>query len=143
MADELDETVYSEITAFCAEGDALAEEGNYDQAIVQYEAALRLVPTPVTDWEAATWILTSIGEACYFKGDYTQALEVLQEAMRCPDAIGNPFIHLRLGQVQFELRNLPRATDELVRAYMGAGEEIFADEDAKYLALVKASIKET
>ena len=53
--------------------------------------------------------------------------------MRCPDAIGNPFIHLRLGQTQFELGNKDRAADELMRAYMGAGAEIFVGEAPKYL----------
>jgi hypothetical protein len=53
--------------------------------------------------------------------------------MRCPEAIGNPFIHLRLGQTQFELGNKDRAADELMRAYMGAGAEIFAEEAPKYL----------
>lgn len=142
MADELEAALYSEITALCAEGDKFAESGDYDQAIFHYAKALRLVPAPVTDWDASTWILTSIGEAYYFRGDYPHAQQALQDAMYCPGAIGNPFIHLRLGQVQYELGNLPRATDELVRAYMAAGEEIFADEDAKYLAIVKTAIKE-
>ena len=34
---------------------------------------------------------------------------------------------------RFELGNEPRAADELMRAYMGAGPEIFADEDPKYI----------
>jgi hypothetical protein len=57
--------------------------------------------------------------------------------MHCPKAIGNPFLHLRLGQCQFELGNLDRAADELARAYMGAGLEIFDSEDAKYFEFLK------
>lgn len=53
--------------------------------------------------------------------------------MHCPGAIGNPFIHLRLGQAQLELGNTDRAADELMRAYMGGGLEIFAMEDERYL----------
>ena len=53
--------------------------------------------------------------------------------MQCPEAIGNPFIHLRLGQAQFELGDKEAAADELMRAYMGAGAEIFAEEAPKYL----------
>ena len=53
--------------------------------------------------------------------------------MHCPDAIGNPFIHLRLGQCQFELGNPDRSADELMRAYMGGGPEIFGNDDPKYL----------
>ena len=69
--------------------------------------------------------------------NYEEAREAFRDVMYCPGAIGNPFIHLRLGQVQFELGNLNRAGDELARAYMGKGEEIFEDEDPKYLAFVK------
>lgn len=53
-------------------------------------------------------------------------------AVRCPDGLGNLFIHLRLGECAFELGQISRAEDELTRAYMGAGREIFADEDPKY-----------
>ena len=53
--------------------------------------------------------------------------------MHFPNAIGNPFLHLRLGQCQFELGNLDRAADELMRAYMAGGPELFEDEDARYL----------
>ena len=34
--------------------------------------------------------------------------------MRCPNAIGNPFIHLRLGQANYELQEIDRAKDEHV-----------------------------
>ncbi len=53
---------------------------------------------------------------------------------------GNPFILLRLGQTYFELGNMKKAADELVRAYMGVGTEIFEGEDPKYFDLVRASI---
>lgn len=66
--------------------------------------------------------------------------ETLSFAMRCPDAMGNPFLHLRLGQCQFELAALDRAADELARAYMGGGPELFSQEDPKYLAFLKTRI---
>ena len=81
-----------------------------------------------------------MGETLFFQGDFAEAREALRAAMHCPGAIGNPYIHLRLGQAQFEMGNMKRATDELVRAYMGGGEEMFQDEDPKYFDLVKASI---
>jgi hypothetical protein len=60
--------------------------------------------------------------------------------MHCPGAIGNPFLHLRLGQCQFELGNLDRAGDELARAYMGAGNEIFVGAE-KYFEFLKTRLK--
>src|SRR5262249_9180277 len=62
----------------------------------------------------------------------------LSNAMHCPGAIGNPFLHLRLGQCQFELGALDRAADELMRAYMGAGADIFKDQDPKYLKFLQS-----
>ena len=103
--------------------------------------AFALLPPPFDRWEAATWILTAIGDALFQKGEYERARESLQEAMRCPGAIGNPFIHLRLGQTQFELHNLGRAKDELARAYMGGGDEIFEAEDRKYHHFIKEILR--
>lgn len=60
--------------------------------------------------------------------------------MRCPEAIGNPFLHLRLGQCQFEVGNLDRAVDELASAYLGAGEEIYEGAD-KYFEFLKTRLK--
>lgn len=138
---ELDDETHERITELCEQGDEDVDEERYDEAIAKYNQALALIPEPVTDWEAATWVLTALGETYFFKGDYEKARQSLTDAMHCPDAIGNPLIHLRLGQAQFELGNMDRARDELARAYMGGDEEIFDDEDPKYLALVRSTLR--
>lgn len=139
MAELSDET-HEFIQALCKKGDALAKKGKYSAALEQYWAAWDLLPEPQTDWEAATWILAAIGDANFLGGDYVAGRDNLALAMNCPDAIGNPFLHLRLGQCQFELGNLDRAADELARAYMGAGSEIFEDAE-KYFAFLKTRLK--
>ena len=53
--------------------------------------------------------------------------------MTCPGGLGNPFLHLRLGQVLLDQGHDDLAADELMRAYMGAGAEIFESEDGRYL----------
>ena len=137
----LDDTVYDRIQKLCADGDAFAEEEEYPAALEKYWAAWDLLPKPEIDWEAATWILGAIGDAHFLSGDFTTARDNLSLAMKCPNGLGNPFLHLRHGQCEFELGNLDRAGDELARAYMGAGEEIFEDEDPKYFAFVKTKLK--
>jgi len=137
---ELADALHAKIQSFCEKGDALAEDGSYAAALEQYWAAWDLLPEPKTDWEAATWILTAIGEANFIAGDFTAGRDNLSVAMRCPGAIGNPFIHLRLGQCQFELGDLDRAADELARAYMGAGADIFDGAD-KYFAFLKTRLQ--
>ncbi len=61
--------------------------------------------------------------------------------MLCPGAIGNSLIHLRLGQVSFERGNLVKAKDELMRAYVVDGEEIFEGEDEKYFNYLQKMVK--
>jgi tetratricopeptide (TPR) repeat protein len=141
MSEELDDSLYARITELSDQGNDYVEDGNFDEAIEKYKEALALMPEPIEEWEASTWLMTALGETYFFKQDYKNALQTLQNAMHCPDAIGNPLIHLRLGQVQFEVGNQARAKDELARAYMGGGEEIFEDEDPKYLDLVKKTLR--
>ena len=121
---ELPGNLYEEIKTLCGDGDRLVEAGKHDEAIQVYERAWNLLPERKTEWEAATWILAAIGDAKFFVGDFEGCRHALREVMHCPGAIGNPFLHLRLGQSQLELGTRDRAADELARAYMGGGTEI-------------------
>lgn len=129
---ELDDGLHARIKDLGAAGDDLAEGGDCAGALGKYWEAFDLLPEPKSDWEAGTWLMAAIGDANFRQGDFAAGRDNLAEAMRFPDAIGNPFLHLRLGQCQFELGNLDRAADELMRAYMGGG-EIFEEDDRKYL----------
>ena len=137
---ELSDATYEQIQRLSAEGDALAEAGRYPEALTKYWSAWGLLPEPQDDWEAATWLLAAIGDANFLGGDYEAGRDNLSNAMHCPGAIGNPFLHLRLGQCQFELGNEDRAANELARAYMGGGHEIFEDQNPKYLTFLKTKL---
>lgn len=137
MSQDLDQTLHRRVAELCERGDAHVEAGEYDRAIERYEEALSLLPRPLSRWNAATWVLTAMGETFYFLKDYRQARSTLEEALRCPRGLGNPFIHLRLGQAALELGDEDLARDQLGRAYLGAAEEIFAGEDPKYAALAR------
>ncbi len=138
---ELSDATHQRITAFCADGDALMDEDDLEGAIERYEEALALVPEPKTDWEAATWIYTAIGDCRFQLGAFAAARDALQLAVVSPDGLGNAFIHLRLGQAQFELGDLHRSADELARAFMGAGPEIFDEEDPKYWNFIQSKLR--
>lgn len=133
----LDEDIHSKILVLSREGDNLLEQGQVKEAIVEYVHALSLLPKPIHEWEAATWLFTAIGDAYWSIRDYERAYKALHSALRSPEGIGNPFIHLRMGQVQYELGNREKAADELLRAYMGADKEIFEGEDPKYFQLIE------
>ncbi|PZU79343.1 MAG: hypothetical protein DI530_08875 [Sphingomonas sp.] len=133
---ELPPHLHERIEALAAEGDALAAEARYEEAIGVYDRALALVPEPKHDWEASTWLLAAIGDAAFLGGRFDTARKALDHAMTCPGAVGNPFLHLRRGEVALEQGDEDVAVDELMRAYMAEGREIFAQEDAKYLAFL-------
>lgn len=138
---ELPDEVHSKIEILSAQGNSLAESGKYREATEKFIEALELLPEPITDWETCTWLLVAIGDMNFLQRAYEPAKMALSDAMHCPNALGNPFIHLRLGQSQFELGNKERAANELSRAYMGAGKEIFEEDDPKYFEFLKTVLK--
>lgn len=121
------------IALHCRSGDGLAAEGRGEEAIAEYNKAWMLVPEPRNAWEASTWILAAIADCCFLLRKWTAARGALDYAMTCPDAIGNPFLHLRRGQVLFEQDEPDVAANELMRAFMAGGQEMFQDQDRKYL----------
>ena len=138
---EIEQKIQSKIEKLCQKGDKLANKEKYEKAIRVYVDALSLVPEPITDYEASTWILTAIGDAYFLMENYESSLKPFQDVMLCPNAIGNPFIHMRLGQCQYELKNFDKAADELTRAYGIEGEKIFENDDPKYFEFLKTKIK--
>ena len=139
---ELDKDVYAQVKLLCGEGNVLMDQMEFEKALERYVAALKLLPEPNFLWDAATWIYVSIGDANFQSGDMQNAYAAFSMAARCPNGIGNPFIHLRLGEIQFELGNDILAADELTRAYMGGGSKIFLGEPEKYFHLVKEKLME-
>ena len=139
--DELDDVLLAEIRELCAIGDRYANEGDYAQALTEYNLAWRMIPEPKNNWEASTWILGAIADASFLSGNDGPVIAALEYAMTCPGGLGNPFLHLRLGQSLYRAGKTDWAANELMRAYMGAGEEIFSLEDPKYLEFLKTRAK--
>lgn len=139
-ASQLDDRIVAAITELCERGDDEVEAGRYHEAVARYREALELVPRPVHAWAVSTWIHGAIAEAHYLAGEHVQARDAIDDAFRCDGAIGNAFLHMRLGQIELQLGNRGRALDELIRAYTRAGEDVFAGEDPRYLSLVKDAL---
>ncbi|MEA5452132.1 hypothetical protein VB780_26395 [Leptolyngbya sp. CCNP1308] len=138
---EISDDIYKNICELSEIGDSHSEKKEYSKAIKQYHKAFDLIPEPFEDYKASTWLLTATGDTYFLAQDYTNTLHALEEAMYCPEAVGNPFIHLRLGQALFELSNFDKAKDELARAYLGGGQEIFEGENPKYYEYLKTFMR--
>ena len=137
---ELDPLIHSEIQDICKKADKLADRGYLQDALTEYWKAYNMVPEPKTEWDATLWILVAIADANFLGCDYQTGIDNLSSAMHYPEAIGNAFIHLRLGQCLFETGNLDKAADELTRAYALEGEDIFKSENPKYFNFLKTRI---
>jgi len=133
---ELPDELHERIKRLCAAGDELARAARFYDAVPIYEEALAVLPEPREDWSAATWIYTAIGDAYFLAGDFASAWVPFRAVMHCPDALGNPFIRLRRGQIYYELGDEHMATQELASAYMLGDTEIFAEEDPKYAEFI-------
>ena len=138
---ELEDEIYQKICDLCEEGDQYLEEDNYILAEKKYREALTLIPQPKTDWEASTWVYVALGETYFFAAKYSEALSFLNEALKCPDGLGNPLINLRMGQCYYELQESALAKEHLLRAYIVEGKEIFEEADDKYLKLIDTMIQ--
>ena len=139
MSKELPDDVHEAIVVLCKDGDALAEAGDFKAAIEKYDAAFHRVPEPKHSWSATAWVWVAKGDACIGLKDFKTAANLFQSAAFSGE-LGNPYVHLRLGQCFFELGRMDRAADELARAYQIEGEEIFQDEDPKYFEFVAAKL---
>lgn len=134
---ELSDADFDQIEKLIEEGNAFYENGELKKALIKYESALDIIPAPKTDWEASTWLYTSIGDV-FFSGDNLEAAkDNYYNALNCPDGVGNAYIHLSLGQTQFELEENEKSKESLLKAYMLEGNEIFKDEASKYFESIE------
>ncbi len=98
--------------------------------------------------EEAFWLMMSWANSVFAAQDYEQCYEIMGEAYAIFKdmglVVGNPFFHLRVGQSAYELAETDeqrfdqsgQAIDNLARALITGGIEIFAGEDDRYLTPV-------
>ncbi|MBX9679224.1 MAG: tetratricopeptide repeat protein [Gemmataceae bacterium] len=134
------QTTLDKIQSLCDLGDGYLNADQFAEALEKYREAATLIPEPFTEHQLALSVYTAIGEAHLFAGQHQQSLEAFQKAMNAQGAIENPLAHLRLGQAYFEVGRMDDAADELTRAYMLDGRDVFDGEDDKYLAFLATRI---
>lgn len=134
---ELTDELYIQIVSELEEGDLYTEAGKFKKAIEKYESALNLVPLQKEDWEISLHIYTAMADSYFNLGNFQQANNNYEQALKCPDGLRNGYVWLGLGETYYELNNIDKAKDALMSAYMLEGKEIFEDEDNKYFSLIQ------
>ncbi len=132
---ELDDKQYEKITKLCDQGNKEFDKQHYDKAISIFKKTLKLVPNPKMDWEAGEWLYASIGDAYFFKNEYSLAIDYFRELY---DGWGiiNEFVLIRYGECLFETGEIERGKKLIFEAYMLGGKEIFICENEKYFELI-------
>ena len=136
----MNERINALINSLSEEGNAFIEDENYSKAILVFEKALALIPEPIEDSSMATWLLVAIGDSYFLQENYLKSLKYMNHAVACRDGLGNPFIHFRLGQLNYELENYERAKDELIRVYMLDEMALFRNADVKYFDFLRSNV---
>ncbi|WP_156943147.1 hypothetical protein [Pseudogulbenkiania sp. MAI-1] len=95
---QLEEKLHQKISQLSECGNSLAAIGEYEQAKSKFLEAIKLLPQPHTDWPAATWLYTAIGDMHFHLKNREKTMKCFVNAVQCPGGLGNPFVHLRLGQ---------------------------------------------
>jgi tetratricopeptide (TPR) repeat protein len=136
----IDKDITSRIDAITKQAKRLMLNGDFDASIEEYKKGLAMLSAPANQSRFAVMLYSGIGEAFYLQQKWADALAYYGNAVMSKGGLGEPLIHLRLGQIRFELGDTEKAIDELMRAYMGGGEFIFEHEDTKYFDLVLPTI---
>lgn len=140
--EELSDQLYDSIMEDLDKGDDCIENLQIKAAINHYLNGLEKLPNPKSDWEIAMHLYTALGDAYFNDEEFDSANDAYNQALKCPDALGNGYIWLGLGQSYFELGNHVKAKDALMSAYMLECDEIFEDSDPKYFSLIKPYIED-
>jgi tetratricopeptide (TPR) repeat protein len=135
---ELSDAILDRIDLICEEADQFFENEQSEEAIAKYREALTLLPEPAEEYEPSAWLISSIGDVYFFDEKYELALPQFEHAMGCVDSEDNPYLYLRAGQCYFEMGMMEEAEEALHEAYLIEGEEIFEEEEPKYLEFLKS-----
>jgi len=135
LAANLPEDLLGVVHNAATEGERHTAHGHYREAISAYKRGLSALPRPRSQWTASLWFKTAIGDAQWFDRDYAAASRTWVSAI-IAGALGNPFVHMRLGQTLLELGREHGARNELLRALMIGGVRVFQEEDPRYFQFI-------
>jgi tetratricopeptide (TPR) repeat protein len=132
----ISEELQAELDQVAAEGNALAEQGKYSEAASVFRSGFDMITPPREGRSTSLLFIVAIGDMQWLGKDYQASLETWRDAILLYGGFGNPFVHLRRGQALFELGNKAEASNELLRALLLGGEDVFAREELDYWVFI-------
>ncbi|MBN3526796.1 hypothetical protein [Paenibacillus apiarius] len=123
--------------------EALIRENKFAEAIETLWDMYKALQRREQSGNVGRYILIRIAHINIYNEDYIAARHNLSYVMHFPITIGNPLLHLRLGQVQDKLGNEKRAVDELARALIMDGKRVFDQEDRRLLEIPLRALNES
>jgi len=137
---EIETMATGEIDRLLAEGEELADDEEFGQALGRFQAAWELLPAPKDDQDAAVGILAATADCHFYLGAWDACRQTVQHAFRCGADVANPFFRIRLGQSLYELGQEREAANWLVPVYLAEGREPFEADDPKYLEFFRSRL---
>ncbi len=97
-----------------------------------YEQASEALAEPKEEQEQYLEIMAAIADCLSSQGKNGDAMKHLERVMIHPTAAENAYLHLRYGQIAFEVDKMELAERELKRALELGGKELFHGEYEDY-----------
>lgn len=138
-SDFISDQLQSELDALALAGNAFADQGDYGGAITLFRRGFDLIPLPREGRSASLWFAVAIGDMQWHCKDYRASLDTWRDALILYGGFGNPFVHLRRGQALLELGDEAEASNELLRALLIGGEDVFAREELDYWVFITST----
>lgn len=138
---ELDEKIYIKIQNLCDEAEKDIRLCEFDKAMKKYVQALDLLEGNIEEYDIATMIYASMGDAMYLAGDYNKSKNYFYDAMNCPSGIANPYVLFRLGQCFYDCGDVEKAKEYFIRTYMMDGISLFDVSNKKYFNAIEEMVK--
>ena len=135
----LSSEVSDKLKHLCNQGYLFFDKGDTKAALRLFYQAWTILPKPQNQWLEAAWVLTALGDVYFAKGDYEYGREALLSALHCSKAMGDPVIHLRLGQCLLELGQHSAAQLQFKQVLKNGGEALFKKENNKYFELLESA----
>ena len=110
----------------------LTQKKDFNKAYDIYFRLLSQIEDNEANKRKLRYIKIEIGQIYMYAEKWDSALQAFAEAIQDENSVGNPLLHLRIGQCAYNLENARIYEDNLSRALICGGLHIFENERNEY-----------